>query len=233
MKRTEKEGAGSSGNNVSRGIWRQALRRRLGWALCALLLPVTSWAAEKAAAPASPSVAEWKLDDGHTNVGFVARHLAFAKVRGEFKRFQAEARADSATGKLTGLVATVEAASVDTGIAKRDEHLRSDDFFAADKNPQLRLELKSIAWSGNRFTAKVALTLRGVTREVDFSGEQLGLKTVDFGGGKQLRTAYEARGTIDRKAFGLKFNKVAEGTAIVGDEVDIVLEASFWRPLGG
>lgn len=167
---------------------------------------------------------QWSVDSSHSRVGFVARHLAFAKVRGKFGKFSARITADRATGRITALSATAKAQSVDTDNSKRDEHLRSDDFFAAKAHPELKLVLKSITWDGNDFKAKVALSIRGNTRDVDFKGSLLGVRDVNFGKGPHRRMAYEASATIDRKAFGLKFNGAAEGLSIVGDQIKIELE---------
>lgn len=173
---------------------------------------------------------EWKLDKSHSSVGFVARHLGFAKVKGRFTAFEASATIDPKTGRFTALGAHADAASVDTGSEKRDAHLRSPDFFAAAAHPRMSLKLKTIEWKGDRFEALVALTIRGVTRDVPLIGQRLGFTTVNFGGGAQLRTAYEATARINRRDFGLSFDGLAEGVSIVGDEVDLLLEASFWSP---
>lgn len=188
----------------------------------AILLFATSAQAEPVA---------WNLDAAHSHIGFTASHLGFAKVRGEFKKFSAsKVEADAKTGKLTALEAEAEAASVDTGIQKRDDHLRSDDFFNAAQHPKLKLVLKKIQWKGNKFTATVALTIRDVTKDVKFTGEQLGTKTVNFGQGPQVRTAYEATATINRKEFGLKFAGLAEGVSVVGDDVVVNFEAELIGP---
>lgn len=166
----------------------------------------------------------WNVDPAHSRVGFEARHLAFAKVSGKFNEFSGKITADAKTGKLKSVEATVKASSVDTDNKKRDDHLRSDDFFAADKHPTLSLKTKSITWQGNKFTAVAALTIRGITKDVTFKGELLGAQMVNFGQGKHMRAAYEATATIDRKQFGLKFGGVAEGISIVGDKVEIELQ---------
>ncbi len=174
---------------------------------------------------------EWSLDNAHSQISFTARHLGFAKVRGEFKKFTAtKVTADAKTGKLTALEAEADTASVDTGVAKRDEHLRSDDFLNAAQHPKLKLVLKKITWAGKKFNATVALTLRDVTKDVKMTGELLGVTTVNFGQGPQLRMGYEANGKINRKDFGLKFAAVTEGVSIVSDDVDIHLEAEFSAP---
>lgn len=171
----------------------------------------------------------WSADPAHTSVDFTARHLGFAKVRGEFKTFSAQVEADQ-KGKITKLTAEADAKSVDTGVGKRDDHLRSDDFFNAAKYPKLKLELKSIKWKGDKFTAVVALTIRDVTKDVTFTGELLGVRTVNFGNGAHQRAAYEAHATINRKEFGLKFAGVAEGISIVGDEIEIELQLEIASP---
>jgi polyisoprenoid-binding protein YceI len=169
----------------------------------------------------------WNMDPAHSRIGFTARHLGFAKVSGQFKKFSAKVEADAKTGKLTKLEAEADAKSVDTGVDKRDAHLRSDDFFGADQFPTLKLELKSIKWKGKAFTATVALTIRDVTKDVKLEGTLEGPQTVNFGQGPQLRAAYEAHAKIKRKEFGLKFSGLTEGIALVGDDVEMTLESEM------
>lgn len=174
--------------------------------------------------------ATWTLDKNHSTVGFTARHLAFAKVRGIFKKFSATVKADAKTGKLTSVVAEADANSISTQNEKRDKHLRSDDFLASAKHAKVTFKTRSIKWKGDRFTAVVALTLRGKTKDVTFKGELLGVQSVNFGSGAHPRAAYEASATISRKAFGLKFNGLAEGISIVSDEVEISFEVETSLP---
>lgn len=196
-----------------------------------LALSVAAAALLLSASAAHAESVPWNLDPMHSQIGFTARHLGFAKVHGEFKKFSAKVEADAKTGKLTKLEAEADAKSVDTGVEKRDNHLRSDDFFGADQFPTLKLELKTIKFKGKTFTAQVALTLRDVTKDVKFDGTAEGPQTVNFGQGPQLRTAYEAHAKIKRKDFGLKFNGVAEGISLVGDEVELNLEAEISLPV--
>jgi polyisoprenoid-binding protein YceI len=172
----------------------------------------------------------WKIDKNHTHVGFTARHLGFTKVHGEFKEFSAKVEADQKSAKITKLEAEADTKSVNTDVEKRDNHLRSNDFFNAEKYPKLKLVMKSIQWSGNKFTATCALTLRDVTKDVKFEGELVGVQTINFGQGPQQRAAYEAHGTINRKDFGLNFSGLAEGVAIVSDNVDIEFETEISTP---
>ena len=191
-----------------------------------LLIVASLWLLA-AAAHAQP--AAWTMDPVHSHVGFTARHLGFAKVRGEFKTFSVKVEADD-KGKISKLSAEADAKSVDTDVAKRDEHLRSDDFFNAEKFPKLKMVLKTIKWSGNKFDAVVALTIRDITKDVKFEGELLGVQTVNFGQGAHQRAAYEATATIKRQEFGLKFAAVAEGISIVGEEVEIHLQMEVSLP---
>jgi polyisoprenoid-binding protein YceI len=170
---------------------------------------------------------DWVLDAGHSRIAFVTKHLGFSKVEGQFKKFSATIKADSKTGKISALEATVDTASVDTGIEKRDAHLRADDFFNSAQYPQMKIVLKQINWAGNKFTAKADLTIRDVTKTVTFKGELLGSSTVNFGQGPTQRAGYEASTKINRKEFGLKYAAVTEGLSIVGDEVEIKLQAEI------
>lgn len=169
---------------------------------------------------------EWTLDAAHSHLGFTVRHLV-SKTSGQFKKYGAVIKADPKTAKLSSLEATVETASVDTGIEKRDGHLKSDDFFGSDKFPQMKLVTKSLKWNGNKFTAQADLTIRDVTKTVPFKGELLGVHAANFGQGEHQRAGYEATATINRKDFGLKFAGVNEGIALVGDEVTIDLTAEI------
>lgn len=181
------------------------------------------------AASASAQPVSWNVDMNHTEIGFIARHLGFSKVHGEFKTFTAKVTADAKTGQLVAFEATIEAKSVDTGVEKRDKHLRSDDFFAADQFPQITVKSKSIKWNGKKFTGVATMTIRGNTKDVPFKGELLGVETVNFGQGAHLRAGYEATATINRKEFGLKFGGLAEGLSIVADDVviEITAETSY------
>ena len=173
---------------------------------------------------------KWNIDGAHSGINFSIRHMVVSKVRGRFGKFSGSLDLDEADLTKSTLDVTIDASSIDTGVGQRDDHLRSDDFFNAEKFPKLKLVLKSIKWAGDKFTATVALTIRDVTKDVKFAGELLGVQTVNFGQGAHQRAGYEARATINRKDFGLKFAGLAEGLAIAGDEVEIQLTAEISVP---
>jgi polyisoprenoid-binding protein YceI len=174
---------------------------------------------------------DWTLDPAHSTVGFTVRHLGITNVHGGFHEFAATVKADVSTGKVSTVEATAKSASVDTGIAQRDNHLRGDDFFNAEKFPTLKVKTKSIEWSGNKCSGMAELTIRDVTKQVPYTCELIGVQKVDFGDGLQQRAGYELTTKINRKDFGLKFSGVSEGVALVGDDVKIEIAAEIFRKL--
>lgn len=180
---------------------------------------------------AEAKTASWEIDPAHSRVGFSVKHLGISRVVGQFSRFGGEIRADPETGRLRRVSAWVGVDSVDTGMEKRDQHLMADDFFAAARHPKMKLVAERIDWKGDRFTGVAKLTIRGVTRQVPFEGEILGVQRASFGGTEQLRAGYSASAEIDRKAFGLSFDKLSEGVALVGDDVRIQLEIQVAREI--
>ena len=165
---------------------------------------------------------KFKVDTAHTQIHFSVQHLVVFKVRGNFNDFTGLIEADPKTKTLISAEATIQTASIDTRIEKRDQHLRSADFFDAINYPQMHFKSKSITGSGDNIIMVGDITIKGVTREIILQGSFLG--TIAGPDGK-LRAGFEATGTLNRKDFGLNWNKVTEtGGLVVGDEVEIGLE---------
>ena len=192
----------------------------------AILILLTHVGADKAAKPAP-----WNVDKAHSSVGFVVKHLGLSNVRGSFGEFDAKIMADPVTGKVTDVEATVQVKSVNTGIQKRDDHLKGDDFFSVEKFPIMKFKTKTVKVEGDHVVATADITLRDVTKTVTFTGEYLGTQKVNFGDGNQLRAGYSLKGEINRKDFGLLFAGVAEGVSVVSDKVIIELEMQISRKL--
>lgn len=185
--------------------------RRL--ALTALILVVF--------APAAVA-ASYKVDPAHSQIGFTVDHLMFFKVTGYFTEFEGTIEADPAAKTLAAAQATIKAESIDTRIEKRDNHLRSPDFFDVAKYPELTFVTRSVSGSGSSITVTGDLTMHGVTREVVLKGAFLGENKDAWG---NQRAGFAAKGMINRKDFGLTWNKVLEtGGVTVGDEVEISLQ---------
>jgi len=164
----------------------------------------------------------WSVDPAHSRVDFSARHLMITKVPGYFREFSGTVVAD-ADGRLQGVEGTVQVRSLDTGVAKRDEHLRSPDFFDAERFPTISFKSNAVKFKDGEVTVVGDLTIKGVTRKVTFKGEYLGKRVANFGRGEESRAGYDFSGRINRKEFGLAFDMLAEGTAVVSDLIDISL----------
>ena len=169
----------------------------------------------------------YQIDTSHSNIDFSIRHLVIAKVRGRFTQFTGTVELDDADITQSKVRAEIVAASISTNEAKRDEHLRSADFFDVEKYPSLTFVSKSITKDGDDLTVLGALTIHGVTRDVELAVESLGATKDPWG---NQRVAFSARGSIDRKEFGLQWNQVLEaGGFMVGDKVELSLDVEAIR----
>jgi len=168
-------------------------------------------------------VSTWRIDPAHSEIGFEVKHMMFATVRGRFRAV--EGTFELVQGELdqSHVTAVVESASIDTGHAQRDEHLRSPDFFDVERYPTLSFESRSVR-RGARGTLNVTgeLTIRGVTRSVILEVSESG-RGVDPWGNERI--GFTATTTIDRRHFGLTWNQALEtGGILVGNAVRITLE---------
>lgn len=172
----------------------------------------------------APALAEtWTADTSHSAVGFSVRHMMVSNVKGAFNKFTATVEGSPADPASAKINATIDVASVDTREPKRDEHLRSADFFDAAKHPQMTFVSTKVEKVSAR-KAKVTgnLTLRGVTKPVTLDVEYTDPVKSPWG---QTVIGATATGKIDRQEFGVSFSKTLEtGGLLVGDEVTITLE---------
>ena len=160
------------------------------------------------------------FDKAHSTIGFQVRHL-FSKVPGKFDDFSGQIQLDEANPEQSSVEVTIKTASVDTGVKMRDDDLRSPNFFDATKFPEITFKSTSVKRSGEN-TADVTgnLSMHGVTKEVVLKVELLGK-----GAGMQgaITSGWDAGTALKRSDFGLSWNKVIEGTQVVGDDVQIEL----------
>jgi polyisoprenoid-binding protein YceI len=164
----------------------------------------------------------WVIDPAHSTVEFEARHLMVTKVRGRFGAV--DGTIDIAADPLQSSVrAVIEAASVDSGDAKRDEHLRSPDFFDVEQYPTIDFQSKSVAPRGaDNYEVVGDLTVHGITRQVTLDLEYHG-EVIDPWGAK--RAGFSAQTTVNRKDWGLEWNVALEtGGFLVSDKVRLILE---------
>jgi polyisoprenoid-binding protein YceI len=165
----------------------------------------------------------WQLDTTHTSIGFTVRHMVVAKVHGHFKRFSGQLTVDGDSFATGSAEVELDTASIDTGVEMRDNHLRSEDFFAAERFPKLRFRSQRVEQvSKDQYRVVGELTIRDITRQVTLDTEFLGQVKDPFG---NQRLAFNARTRIDRRDFGLTWNKGLEaGGVLVGESVDISLD---------
>jgi polyisoprenoid-binding protein YceI len=164
----------------------------------------------------------WNLDASHTSVNFSVRHLVIAKVRGRFSKFSGQFTVDTVHPEGGTVEATIEAGSIDTHDAQRDGHLKSADFLDVEKYPTLTFKSTAIKAVDAGFQVSGDLTIHGVTRPVVLEVESGGVTNDPWGNSK---VAYTARTHIDRRDFGLVWNKSLEtGGVLVGDRVDIEID---------
>ncbi|MEX2627047.1 MAG: YceI family protein [Ilumatobacteraceae bacterium] len=166
----------------------------------------------------------WTVDPVHTTIGFVARHMMVSKVRGTFGEFSADVTIGDDPLQST-VSAEVQMASIDTGNADRDGHLRTNDFFDIENHPTMTLRSTGIEAKGDGDVMHADLTVRGVTRSVDVDLEFNGTAQDPWGG---TRAGITATTTINRKDFGIEWNTALEtGGVLVGDKVDLELDVQL------
>ena len=170
-----------------------------------------------------PTPGTYVIDPAHTEVGFVARHLIGTKVRGRFTKFDGTIVIADPLEQST-VEAEAETASIDTGTQMRDDHLRTNDFLDAPNHPKLTLKSTGLTRvSDSEWKLAADLTIRGVTKPVVFDVEYHGAGPGMQPGSEVL--AFSASTEIDRRDFGVSFNGVLDGGAIVvGNKVRIELE---------
>lgn len=182
-----------------------------------------STAPARAQAPLTDGLVEYEVDTSHTQVMFKVRHMGVSTVTGKFNRFAATFAYDPADPESSWVTATIDAASVDTDNDRRDNHLRSADFFAADSYPTLTFQSTGVEQvEDGRLRVLGDLSIRGVTKPVVL---EIALEGATVGQGGQPITGWTAETTVNRKDYGLMWNRLTEaGGWVVGDEVRIVLE---------
>ncbi len=165
----------------------------------------------------------WNLDPVHSGINFSVRHMVVSKVRGRFTKFSGNVALDESDIARSVVEATIDASSIDTGTAQRDDHLRSADFFDVEHFPQIRFRSTGIEKVGTeRYRLTGELTIRDVSREIALDVEYGGRGKDPWG---NERVGFTAKAAFDRKDFGLKWNQVLEtGGVLVSDRVEIELE---------
>ena len=170
----------------------------------------------------------WQIDPAHTHAIFGVKHLVISTVKGEFGKTNGTLILDEADIAKSRVEATIDATTINTREPKRDEHLRSPDFFDVAKHPTIKFQSTKVEKAGDgKLKVTGNLTIRGVTRPVtlDVTGPTQEIK--DPWG--NARRGFSATTRVNRKDFGLAWNKMVEAGPVVGDDVAIEIEAEVAR----
>jgi polyisoprenoid-binding protein YceI len=169
------------------------------------------------------SADDFRIDKGHSHVNFKIKHMMISNVTGGFGDYSGTVSFDSAKKSFTKFIGEVDAKSIDTGIKKRDDHLRSADFFDADKFAKIKFimtEYKKVSEDEGKMIG--TLTIRDVSKKVTLNVEIGGMITDPWG---NTRLGVSMTSSINRKDFGLHWNKLLEGGGlVVGDKVKLLVD---------
>lgn len=181
------------------------------------------------AVPVLTYAATWEMDPAHSSFQFKVRHLTVSNVSGDFSKSRGVVMIDDKDITQLRVEVTIDAASVHTGHAQRDEHLRGPDFFDVTKYPTITfVSRKVIKADADRLRVMGDLTIHGVIREITVDVEGPTAEVKDPWG--NFRRGATATTKINRKDFGLTWNKVLDGGGlVVGDEVNIYVEVELVR----
>lgn len=165
------------------------------------------------------------IDEAHTHIGFSVKHMMVATVRGQFKQFRGSVELDPADFTRSRFEGEIDVVSIETGNAQRDDHLRTSDFFDAPNHPKIAFKSSRIERSGDEYVVHGDLTIRGVTRPVALEVEFHGTAKNAYG---KTVAGLSARGTLNRRDFGVNYNAVLEaGGVTISEKVKLEIEAEF------
>jgi polyisoprenoid-binding protein YceI len=196
--------------------------------LAASAVPAKTSAAPPKAPAAAAGPQTYVLDRAHTTIGFQVRHIV-SHVPGKFDSFTGAVTFDPKNLASMQLTADIDANSIDTGNEKRDNHLRSPDFFDVANNPKITFKSTSVkAVDATHAEVTGDLTMRGVTKPVTLAVEFLGAMS---GQGGQSRAGFEAHGKVNRQDFGINWNRTLDnGSFLLSDDVDLVINVEAMYP---
>lgn len=169
------------------------------------------------------SLTKWSIDPTHSEIQFKVKHLMITTVTGHFRKFDLQVETeDDDFSKVSSLVFTADADSVETHNEQRDGHLKSADFFAAEQFPQLKFVGKKVQQKGDQFTLTGDLTIRDITRPITLDVEMGGIVTDPWG---QTKAGFTVEGKLKRKEFNLSWDALTEaGQVVVSNDVRIHCE---------
>jgi polyisoprenoid-binding protein YceI len=176
-----------------------------------MMVVTAAWAGDK-----------YVQDPAHTNIGFQVKHMVITTVTGNFTDYDYSFVYDEKNPENSSITATIKTASINTNNEKRDEHLRSADFFDAEQYPEITFVSKKVMKTDDGYVAVGDLTMRGVTKEIELPFKITGIIKDPWGNTKM---GVESRLTIDRQEYNVSWNNTLDsGGVVVSDNVDIILD---------
>ncbi|WP_395658599.1 YceI family protein [Nocardioides sp.] len=170
---------------------------------------------------------DYTIDPTHTRIGFSTRHAMVTTVRGQFTEFSGTAHVDAANPAASQVSLTIQTSSIDTGVADRDAHLRSADFFNADENKEITFVSTQVTRDGDDWVITGDLTINGITKPVSVPFELTGSAKDPFG---NVRIGFEGGTAISRKEWGVTWNAALEtGGVLVSDKIKLEFDVSAIR----
>ncbi|MCW2764964.1 MAG: YceI family protein [Nocardioides sp.] len=167
---------------------------------------------------------DYTIDAAHSRIGFSARHAMVTTVRGQFTEFAGTAHIDAVDPSKSSVTVTIRTASVDTGVADRNAHLKSADFFDAETNPEITFVSTEVSRDGDDWTIVGNLTINGITKPVTVEFESTGSARDPY---NNLRVGFEGGTTINRKDWGLTWNAALEtGGVLVSEKIKLEFDVS-------
>ena len=167
----------------------------------------------------------WNIDTTHSEVGFSVRHMMISNVRGKFEKFDAQVELDPKNLQAAKVTATIETASVNTGVEQRVNHLRSPDFFDSEKYPSLVFTSTKVKQNGSELEVTGQLKIRDQEHEITLKGELEGPGKDPWG---NTRVGFSLSGELEREQWGLSWNQALEtGGVLVAKKVKLSIEVQL------
>jgi len=177
-------------------------------------------------AATTPTTTTWKIDPAHSGAEFKVKHMMISNVKGSFSGLTGVLTEHAVDSTLSSIEASIPVATLSTGDAQRDAHLKSADFFDAENYPVMAFKSTEVVRTGDAYEVTGGLTIHGVTKPVTFAVDGPSAPGKDPWGNTKIGLSATAR--INRKDFGLAWNAALEtGGFLVGEEVAITLEVQF------
>jgi polyisoprenoid-binding protein YceI len=170
---------------------------------------------------------KWNFDNTHTKVEFTAIHLGITEVTGQFKTWSGTVVSNNADFSDAQITFEIDVNSINTDLEMRDTHLKSDDFFNAEKYPKMKFKSKSFKKvSGNKYKLIGDLTIRDVTKTVEFDVVYGGTINDPWG---NTKAGFKLMGKINRQDYNLKWNTLTEATSVVSNDIEIVVKVELTK----